>query len=387
MQPFKTFDAITSFVSVITSHHHLCSLNNKMHIEAKVLLRGSLVKRSKRHGHGARTQTRSVSQEDGDSDSASLKDLEVEIQYQHKSLARRKRVSFQNDKDDNKSDVSRLSDPWFHLHEEFPSATRAECKRFWDYHKDDARERLKDYLEWRKLHGLDSENLSRGRTFTASQQDRLTDKKDWEDAWAKTWEHAEQSISMFPDDNTTTKHTKHDKVYKKCQIPQYLFAYNPSSCTPALQVLPAQIDANAASPEHHALAVALYLDRKFQRHLEDVGNLWLDVRGAPGWPNPPPFQLIPLTQAMAHHLLRLYPERLHQLIIFPLPKWAVAIWKVISKLLPAVVTERTVLISGSDKHTVPLDVAKTAEKGGVPEEIVDDMERTRNQAMLLKSPS
>lgn len=287
-------------------------------------------------------------------------------------------------------DTSSPTDPWFQINQELPGATRAECQRFWLFHRGNSkvvRENIKGYLQWRKIHNLVDERT--GPWALSALEHRRKDREDWEQAWEMTWKHAAKQEGLFPDDAASpgaaaTRKQKNDPVlYPKTIIPQYIFCHRQGRNRPGIfQVVAAQMDIHAASPEHHTLAVALYFDRKVSRqNATHQCNLWLDVRGAPGWANPSPLQMFPIVCTFAHHLLRLHPERLNQLVIFPLPGWAVTIFKMIRKVLPTVVQDRMVFISGSERHDVPLQVDKTAEKGDVSKAVIEGMELLRNQAM------
>ena len=121
----------------------------------------------------------------------------------------------------------------------------------------------------------------------------------------------------------------------------------------ALQVLPAQIDVHRACPAAvHAWAVASYLEVQFERSsVRQRADVWLDVRGAEGWPNPTPLQLRDLIVTLSHALLPLFPQRLRYLVVFPLPPWAAWLYKIISLALPKVIRERTKVVATAYNQT------------------------------------
>ncbi|CAB9502300.1 expressed unknown protein [Seminavis robusta] len=308
------------------------------------------------------------------------------------------------------------NNPWSVLEEEFPSASPSECQRFWtQYGNDKARAPLKAYLEWRALYEPYSLGISRSSqqapmdsswkrfsTSISSIRPAERDHEVWEQAWEIAWYQVERcqqepdEVFLFPPSICGHSSKKHASVpdlskYRRTPIPQYLFAhYVPESNNILVQALPAQIDTKLACAEIHSLALALYFYDLFSE-LDDTnksqlatGDLWLDVRGAPPWANPKPLQLIPLIRTVSTRLLAVHPERLNRLIVFPVPGWAVAIFNVISGVLPQVVRERTVLVAGNASHnsTLPMDkMAVHMDDETTKYDTLQDMERVRRQAV------
>jgi hypothetical protein len=267
--------------------------------------------------------------------------------------------------------------PWSLLALAFPSATACECQRFHEAYGDKASEHLQAYLEWRAMYPHDEQAAENA----------------WERAWNRTWDQVEKCQAdgtgqtvLFPKSMTLDSPASEEDLtpFQRTPVPQYVFAHNNNSTTTIiLQVLPARIDLKLACAEIHALAAALYLDQFVEATAATV-DVWVDVRGAPPWPNGAPMKLLHLIRTMAARLLALQPERLQRLVIFPLPGWAVAIYNMIRAFLPVVVTSRTVLVAGSDRHDVPPPSAKMEEhlSGDKAKETVQQMEATRQQAVM-----
>jgi thiamine phosphate synthase YjbQ (UPF0047 family) len=294
----------------------------------------------------------------------------------------------------------------------FPMATASECHRFQKAYGDQASDHLQAYLEWRTMYHHDSQQCHQVDLNRTA----------WERAWDRTWDQVEKcqadttgQVVLFPQTMTTTTTTNENESppsekdlssFQRTPVPQYVFAHknNYNTATTAasaqaptsiiLQVFPARIDLKVASAEIHALATAIYLDETFsldttamdQEEVIIAANVWVDVRGAPPWPNGKPMKLLPLIRTMASRLVALQPERLQHLIVFPLPAWAVAIYNMIRVFLPVVITSRTILVSGSDKHDIPPPVDKMvihiAGEEQHAKEIVQQMEATRQQAVV-----
>jgi len=299
------------------------------------------------------------------------------------------------EKDDNHND--HFSKEVTLLWQACPTATRAECQRFYKSAFQSkkggkegtalamAQEQLTAYLQWRQQHPQRQQVNDRDLWVWA-----------WSVAWDRYWECGEREEEIW---NVATANTaKRSNQNQRPSIPQYVFAYsyndnNNSICSRnnttddstnrrVIQVLPAQIDVARHTPNHvHTLAVALYLDQQLDRNsVQQTADLWLDVRGAPGWPNPTPWQVMSLIKVMTERLVPLFPELLHYLIVFPLPGWAVLIYKIIYGAFPKVVRERTKPIAGpmaGDKSLLYQDMMRQVPS--MSAELIEQMEETRNR--------
>jgi hypothetical protein len=92
--------------------------------------------------------------------------------------------------------------------------------------------------------------------------------------------------------------------------------------TRIIHVLPAQLDPTLAAPATYALAVAIFLELALDRRSMEKITVVLDVRAGTGWANPSPLSLLPFIKIVAVLLNAHFPERLHKLVLFPLPRAA-----------------------------------------------------------------
>lgn len=261
------------------------------------------------------------------------------------------------------------------LQSTFPTATQEEVKRFWKARKKNVRaaeEKLREFMEWRERHGLDND---------ANRSNSCADEQDWAYAagkalsWAQTQPSEKKGKNRRRTPETTT-------------LPQIVMVYSNETediCRDrsghiVLHVIPAVVDKKLASSETYALAMALYLDRKFSRSSFDLATICLDVRPGEGWPNPPAYNMMPFIHACTKMLHQLYPERLHQCIIFPLPRAALWIWEMAKPFLDTAIVEATQLIAGSDRLRAPPPNEQLAVY--VEEDLLDRMETKRLSKFL-----
>lgn len=81
-----------------------------------------------------------------------------------------------------------------------------------------------------------------------------------------------------------------------------------------------------AAPEEYTLALASFLDANVSRDSDELINVLIDARGGAGWYNPRPWAVLPWVRSLASTLMANFPERLGQLIFFPVPWVATAAW-------------------------------------------------------------
>jgi len=113
-----------------------------------------------------------------------------------------------------------------------------------------------------------------------------------------------------------------------------------------LQLLPAQIDMKEADEMTYALAIAFYLDKKLGRNSAEKIVVSVDVRAGGGWANPPAKKIVPFIKAVIALLERNFPERLSKCILYPLPRAATVLWKMIKIFLDPTTAEKIVVIGG-----------------------------------------
>jgi hypothetical protein len=114
-----------------------------------------------------------------------------------------------------------------------------------------------------------------------------------------------------------------------------------------LHVLPARLDLTQGDVHLYTNALALYLDGVLDRATNERMTLLMDVRPGQGWQNPPVLELVGLIRHAAARLQDLYPHRLHGLILYPIPRAAIFIYKsIIQVFLSEAVRQAIVLIPG-----------------------------------------
>ena len=187
-----------------------------------------------------------------------------------------------------------------------------------------------------------------------------------------------------------TKEVKEKEPEKKTpeeapvtKLPQVMFIHTKEDGTPATDthgkrliiVLPAMVDRKLATSETYALAMAFYLNLKFDRNDEEKMAVVIDVRPGNGWPNQLAITMINFVRKVATMLQRFYPERLERLVIFPVPMAAMMIWQAMKKFVRNDTMEKLVLVRGAAACASP--VPKEVLKEHVDVEILDLMEEKR----------
>jgi hypothetical protein len=247
----------------------------------------------------------------------------------------------------------------------FPDATEAERARFIMAREGDlvaAAAMLKEYVEWRELHGLNSPEYQEAKVRSVS------DAQDWSESSQMALRCAadKKRLEIKDQDEEASKrrdqvHHKKPPIQQPDTLPQIVFIYK-DECGEVrrtrcgkllLHVLPARVNKKLASSETYALAIALYLDRKLDRSSYDLATLLLDVRGGRGWANPPAIRMMPFIKAVSSLLHQYYPNRLYRCFVYPLPRAALWIWEIAKPFLDRAIVEAVTLVAGSDSHSAP----------------------------------
>lgn len=264
------------------------------------------------------------------------------------------------------------------LGSKFPASTEAERKRFLKARRGNvitAADKLGEFMEWRQRHRLDCEEYVEARGSRTDAQD---------------WEFASKLALEWEDDQKNDKGNRRFKKRTKASttatttttLPQIVTVYydNESPCRTrdaklVLHVLPAQVNKKLASPETYALAKAIYLDLKFDRYSLEEATIFIDVRPGRGWANPPGYTMMPFITHVSKLLHQHFPERLHQCIVYPLPKPAIWIWDMAERFLDKSIVDSVLLIGGSDALTAEAPVERMSRF--VDEELLERMEQRR----------
>lgn len=293
------------------------------------------------------------------------------------------------------------------LQERFPHATPAECRRFHSAFPKEPEKRLQEYLEWRKEHELmlgDEQGQQQQQQHEALSRDNEEDDAyNWEQAAASALAHAskhhdqdvskdgkarQRSTRVRPGMDRAVQQDRNDVDVDPLCLPRILYsnqsAENQHLCDKQgnriLHVLPARTDLNAASPHTYATAFGLYLEKHLDRRSTDQLTLLLDVRPGTGWANPPVTQLIGFIRHVSQVLHSYFPGRLHQCVIFPVPRIAVVLWNNMMQFcLDPLVRKLIVLVPGAAGRMSPAPTKRLKEYVA-DEQALNVMEETRLRA-------
>ena len=305
------------------------------------------------------------------------------------------------------------------LQRKFPTATPEECRRFHSVCPREAASKMGDYMKWREKHHLDAleESTDDDTDSTGDSQQPpkdLTpfqkDEMDWEEAVQKALfvsgtidiVDGEGDISFTPElapeskkrgfirrgkrgDPKRSYDYPKTKAVRQCMYAPRLAA-NPAEPLrdidghKILLHIPARIDLSAASNEFYAEAMALYLDSHLDRHDEDTLTLVVDVRPGKNWPNPSALNLLGFIRHVAHALHDLNPHRLHHCVLYPIPRAAFYMWKIISSFLDPTLRELMVLIPGADTASSPTPTRAMYKY--MDKETLACIEKARERALL-----
>ena len=218
-----------------------------------------------------------------------------------------------------------------------PGSTDAERRRFLADRNGVAKaaiNKLGNYLEWRKRHCNDDLRHL--------------------DSWTYATQLAVQSAAKG------TRGSAKNNDTRTLKLPCTLFMLEHEQSTPVsnadgetiivkkkyLQHLPARIDTKLADTSIYALAFALYLDHALDRSSTQKVTLIIDVRSGHGWANIKAIHLLPFIQSVVRLLSDLFPTRLEQCIIFPVPHVANVIWKAVKPFLGEETAKKVCLVLG-----------------------------------------
>lgn len=284
------------------------------------------------------------------------------------------------------------------LQQRVPNATEEECQRFHESFSDESTERLTAYMDWRQEHELNSDETT---------TDTSDDARNWQKATDLAIARARKDSDAKEEAPTTLnkEHQKHCRASRfrhsskegrtvfhardndlARPIFNHAIAGNPlcdRKGNKIFQILAARVDLRAACANTYATAFCLYLDSHLRRDSLDLVTLLIDVRPGAGWPNLPAMQMLGFIRCLAQVLYDSYPGRLHQCILFPVPRPAILIWKTVQNFLDPLVRKSVVLVSGPAGRTSP--VPRDRLKEYFDDQVgLDLMEQTRLEAFYKK---
>mmetsp|Transcript_3610 Transcript_3610/g.7538 ORF Transcript_3610/g.7538 Transcript_3610/m.7538 type:complete len:290 (-) Transcript_3610:383-1252(-) len=257
-------------------------------------------------------------------------------------------------KQSTKEDVfeSKLGD----IMQALPDSTHAERIRFLkdrDGNVDAATTKLKGWLDWRAKYDLDS--WSHLHTWEdAIKMAILAEMRDAGEEVGESTVTPEVPCPVFAHEFTVKeKNDKGEEVEVKKRY---------------CHLLPARIDTKIASTAAYALALAFCLNHELDRETLDKHGIVIDVRGGEGWANISAFKLLPFIQSTVNLLSDLFPERLTQAVVFPMPGLATYLWKAV-KPFCGKEAQKVVLVTGSAgiKDKVPKKLSTHLPQGLIKE--------------------
>jgi hypothetical protein len=273
-----------------------------------------------------------------------------------------------DDDDDSKSVVFEEED--FQLEELVPEATAAERLRFLVAKKGNVRiaaKALQAYLQWRSDHQHTGESA-------LLDMELYTDDHDWND-----WNIASAAACKA---GKETCRTPLPRIARLHQIEGN--DIRDRRGFRALHIIPGQMDDGLVSLTTYATAVALYIDRKLARESPDRVSVLIDVRGGVGWRNTHVSKLLPFIQTTTKLLVTMFPERLQQAVVYPLPPAFGWIWSVSKRCMDPLTADKICLLTGPATIVSPPPVAQMIEY--LDERIVALLEKSRVAAFVTSSP-
>ena len=93
-------------------------------------------------------------------------------------------------------------------------------------------------------------------------------------------------------------------------------------------------------------ATADFLHANLDNNHDEKFTILVDVRPGEGWKDPAPLQFIPLIQAINTQMSANYPERVQDIVIFPMPWWAVTIFNMVTLFMDPLTAEKMSMLAG-----------------------------------------
>jgi hypothetical protein len=277
------------------------------------------------------------------------------------------------------------------LEKHCPSGTDAERHRFLKAkggNYDLALEQLKAYLEWREDYDLDHSHITISPSlelmatkssdedwYSCASSDGTLDEIDWTYASDKALTYDDMDVDGHNDNVSDSLPNMLPQLARILTIPgsdDYLRDHDGNRI---LHLMPAQIDPSLASDDTFALSIAFYLESKLGRNSMEKLSVVLDVRAGRGWANPKAVKLVPFIRKITSILDRNFPERLTMLVLFPLPRAAAVLWKMIKLFLDPNTASKVAVVAGPAATDSPAPY-KQMEKL-MEREIIDRMEAIR----------
>jgi len=119
-------------------------------------------------------------------------------------------------------------------------------------------------------------------------------------------------------------------------------------------MMAAMYDPELGDVDAYVSAIAAKFDATLDRHGSEKLTVLADVRGGDGWANPAASSIVPFLRAVTALMSANFPERLHQLVVFPVPWVASTLWTVVKQFLDPETARKVVLLDGPADRTAPV---------------------------------
>lgn len=271
-----------------------------------------------------------------------------------------------------------------------------ECKRFLSACTPESLEtNIQKYLDWRQQHALDEDLVASEGSSTSSNSDDNQQKKttstNLHDEFVNRWAECVHKVVLSTHGTTISIHkseqqsiSQHTSItasddfgHSSSSDEEGDYAAPPSTMTltaaaasykqmaflpyhtetneplrdvdghQCVLVVPGRINLKA-NTDGYAQICALLADATVDRHVDERFTLLVDCRAGPNWPNPSALSLLSFIRHVAHAVFDLNPARCHKVILYPVPRAAVYLWKIIAPLIDPSLRDLMVLMHGPD---------------------------------------
>jgi CRAL/TRIO domain len=147
-----------------------------------------------------------------------------------------------------------------------------------------------------------------------------------------------------------------------------------------LYVLPARMDFDMIPSDLYTKAMAYFCLKIYNGC--DPCTVLIDVRaGPPSWPNMSVTRMQAWVRNCCHTIYSYFPGGLHQVVLYPIPTWAISVWRIITVLLPTDVVASVVLLSG--QNTTDQAPYPTGLHSYVAASVICELEEARQASFVV----
>jgi len=165
-----------------------------------------------------------------------------------------------------------------------------------------------------------------------------------------------KAIAMFTAHEAfLVAHPLEELAAARQKIPEFFIRPCPGKAldgTPILLVQGARYD-KATSTEEYVLAVMDELERALCRDDTTQWTVLLDIRCQEGWANLAATEMLPFFKALNTMATEHYPERIHRVVIYPMPSVVSRLWYVVKQFIDTATRKKVVLLSGPSEEGGP----------------------------------